>query len=74
MITAKKTFAFVHALLMVALLIGVPVVVSTSAIGKDFSFGKALAFVAITIIVILSLIVLNFVVQEFYLRSGRRKE
>lgn len=69
-----KVFQTLHALLLLALVIGVPVAATTRLPGEGFSLGRALGQAGVTAAVLLALLAVNYGLARLCARTRDRKE
>ena len=69
-----KAFEFIHAILMLALVIGVPVAAATRGSHEEFSISRALGQAGVAAGVIVVLLVLNLLLKELFSRFAGDKK
>ena len=68
-----KVFQFIHAMLMLALVIGLPIAAVTRGPNEDFSISRAVGHAGIAAAVIIVLLVLNFALARLCARISADK-
>jgi hypothetical protein len=68
-----KVFQFIHAMLLLALVIGVPIAATTRGPQEGFSPGRALAQAGLAAAVLLVLLVINLGLGRLWAKSRHRK-
>ena len=68
-----KVFQFIHAMLLLALVIGVPIAATTRAPQEEFSLTRALAQAGVAAAALLILLALNLGLARLWAKSRQRK-